>query len=269
MVACAPVPNAWPGSITRSIGVSAGGSHGGRTVSAVARAPAAGGSCASAPPSRRRSPGGDVDVGTAGGGLEVWQRRQLARSPVDRVLDDLADRYRPPPHRSAPAPAARPGPARRGCGGRGRRAGSNRFGLAAEGALELAEHALVGAEVVLGQALGQLLQQLRCSRLRWRGMITLTTTRRSPWRRPRSAGMPSPRTVSDSCGWVPAGISSSVAPSTVGTSTVVPSAASGAAISTTVTRSSPRGRSGGPHARGSGRRGRRRARRARRRGRGP
>ena len=53
------------------------------------------------------------------------------------------------------------------------------------------------------------------------------------------AGMPAPRTTSVSCGWTPAGTSSSTGPSRVGTSTVLPSAASGADTSTAVTRSSP------------------------------
>ena len=58
--------------------------------------------------------------------------------------------------------------------------------------------------------------------------------------RPRNDGMPAPRTIKVSCGCVPAGISSSTGPrSTVSTCTVVPSAASGAATSTAVTRSSP------------------------------
>src|SRR5579884_2510481 len=85
----------------------------------------------------------------------------------------------------------------------------------------------------------------RCSRFRCLGTTTLTTTRRSPVRRERSPGMPRPRSTSTSCGCVPAGISSSTGPSIDGTSTVVPSAASGAATSTTVTRSSPSRRNRG------------------------
>ena len=65
-------------------------------------------------------------------------------------------------------------------------------------------------------------------------MTTLTTTRRSPWRRPRSDGIPCPRSTSVSCGWVPAGSRARAGPSIVGTSTVVPSAACGAETSIAV-----------------------------------
>ena len=58
--------------------------------------------------------------------------------------------------------------------------------------------------------------------------------------RPRdSGGSPRPRITIVSPGCVPAGISSGTSPSSVGTCTVVPSAASGAGTSITVTRSSP------------------------------
>ena len=50
--------------------------------------------------------------------------------------------------------------------------------------------------------------------------------------------MPRPFIVIVSPGWVPVGTSNGTSPSSVGTWIVVPSAASGAATSTTVTRSS-------------------------------
>ena len=71
-------------------------------------------------------------------------------------------------------------------------------------------------------------------------MTTLTTTRRSP-RRPGAAarGMPSPRRVDHLAGLRAGRRLDSTAPSSVGTSSVAPSAASGAGTSSTVTRSSP------------------------------
>ena len=89
MVACAPVPNAWPGSITTSSAVSPAGSHGGRTVSrpaeherAVERAPALG-------PVVGDLGGRERDQRAPGRRLEGGQLRQLAGRAVDGVLDHV------------------------------------------------------------------------------------------------------------------------------------------------------------------------------------
>src|ERR1700748_543350 len=89
VVACAPVPNAWPGSMTTSSGVPAGRSPRGRTGGGPAEdqgpveaAPAVG-------PVVGDLRGADVDDRPAGGRAEIRQLRQLAGSAVDGVLDDL------------------------------------------------------------------------------------------------------------------------------------------------------------------------------------
>ncbi len=179
-----------------------------------------------------------VDERTAGRGPQVGQRGQLARRAVDRVLDHVGgdvDLLDPARRQLEQLGQHQLGLAR---GGRGGRGGARL--LPAEGALQLGEHALVGAKVLVGQRGRPAAGGVPAARgLRWRGMTTLTTIRRSPCRRPRSDGIPLPRSASISWGWVPAGISSSTGPSSVGTSRVVPSAASGAATSTAVSRSSP------------------------------
>src|SRR6185312_7623080 len=83
------------------------------------------------------------------------------------------------------------------------------------------------------------LSRSRCSWVSLRGITTLTTTRWSPRRPRRSDGMPLPRRISTEPGCVPGSISTSSSPSSVGTVILVPSAASGAARSMTVTRSLP------------------------------
>ena len=99
MVAWAPVPNAWPGSITSSTAfgppAAAAGSHGGRTRSAgtlvparrldehraVELAPALG-------PVVRRPRSVEISTGASPAKTsEVGQRGQLAGRPVDGVLD--------------------------------------------------------------------------------------------------------------------------------------------------------------------------------------
>ena len=88
VVACAPVPNACPGSITISIGTPIASSHGGRTAS---RSPEHERPVKLAPPlvpvvgDLRRA---NLDQRVARGRGQVGQRRQLARRPVHRVLDD-------------------------------------------------------------------------------------------------------------------------------------------------------------------------------------
>ena len=70
-------------------------------------------------------------------------------------------------------------------------------------------------------------------------MATLSTICWSPRPRRPKVGIPRPRSVITVPGWVPAGTSISSSPSSVGTLTVVPSAAAGAGTSTTLTRSLP------------------------------
>src|SRR5215212_7973283 len=72
-----------------------------------------------------------------------------------------------------------------------------------------------------------------------RGITTLSTTCWSPRPRRPIDGIPFPRSVTTVPGWVPAGTSIRSSPSSVGTLTVVPSAAAGAGTSTTLTRSAP------------------------------
>ena len=90
VVACAPVPNACPGSITTSSSADPAGSHGGRT---VRRSPSTSGRWNSRQRSAQSSATSLVDTTSTSappaGGPQVRQRRQLARRAVDRVLDHV------------------------------------------------------------------------------------------------------------------------------------------------------------------------------------
>ena len=61
----------------------------------------------------------------------------------------------------------------------------------------------------LGLFLGQFIQQMLLPGIQFRGMITLTSTSRSPRRWPLGYGTPSPFNRITSPGWVPGGITSS------------------------------------------------------------
>ena len=88
---CAPVPNAWPGSITRSMpSPSSGGSQGGRTRSRRKRQLTSTGRWNCLPalgPVVGHLRAGDVDQRVTGRGSQRGQRRQLPRRAVDHVLD--------------------------------------------------------------------------------------------------------------------------------------------------------------------------------------
>src|SRR5271166_123877 len=181
--------------------------------------------------------GGDLDDRLAHDRVEIGQARQLARGAVDRVLDRVraglslfdpgrteaeqlrqhhlrllaADADGEPDH-AAWLPSARLSFAK----------------------TDSWERRFSSLRLSLSRSASS-----RCSAFRRRGMTTLTTARRSPRRPRRSEGMPSRRSVSTSPGWVPAGSSMLAEPSSVGTSRVAPSAANGAATSSTVIRSSP------------------------------
>ena len=270
MVAWAPVPNAWPGSITRSSAASArrlprraDGEPVAEHQRAVELAPALG-------PVVGDLRGRHLDQRAAGRRAQVGQRGSSPGGAVDRVLDDaspsvdLLDAARREleqlgEHELGVCRAARGWP-----GGSPRR-------LAAEGAPELPEHALVGAQVVLGQRVSRAARAARAARgSRWRGMTTLTTTRRSPV--PPAAQRRHPcaaqRSASRAAG-CPAGISSSTRPVErrhLDRRCRAPPAAPRRRPRSRGRRR--RGRSAGPRARGPARTGRRRDRRARRRGRG-
>src|SRR5581483_3907636 len=79
----------------------------------------------------------------------------------------------------------------------------------------------------------------RCSSVRRRGTVTLTRIRWSPRPEPCSTGMPRPASTSTSPGCVPGSNSSSRSPSSVGTVTRAPSAASVIVRSTVEKRSFP------------------------------
>ena len=145
---------------------------------------------------------GDLDERVADDRVDVGEARQLARSAVDARTRPSPARPASPRRRPGEGRAAPPARARPARGGRGPPGGSRR--LAAEGATQLREHRLVGAQVLLGEALVEPSASSRCSALSRRGTTTLTTTRRSPGRPRRSEGMPSPRSVSTSPGCVPA-----------------------------------------------------------------
>ena len=152
VVAWAPVPNACPGSITRSISGPRARAPTAAARSAVlhehqrpvelppALGPVVGDLGACAPrPTRRRPPPSARAAPAA---------RPARRTPRTRRR---RRRRRPPRPRSAPARAARPGPARPARAGPGPRGGAQQSpgaSVPAERAPELAEHALVGAEVV-------------------------------------------------------------------------------------------------------------------------
>ena len=207
-------------------------------VSRAVRAPAAGGTSATARPSRRRSrcsrpppaPRRQPPAGRAAVG-------QLPRRSVDRVLDDVVADRRPPRPRSARARAARRARARPDRGGPGRRAGSGQPPNARRSFPNTPSSVRRLSSV---SELGQLLEQLALLALQPprdhdvdddAQVAGAATAQR---RHPLAAESAASRAAA-----CPAGISSSTEPSTVGTSTVVPSAASGAATSTAVTRSSP------------------------------
>ena len=160
VVGCVPAPKSAPGSITRSS--SPPSSHGGRT----RRSPTRDGPQELVP---ARLPAGG-HVGERDGehvvarqradvalGRELGPRRVDARTPPRR-----APARSPPPRRAAAAAArrARAPPARGGPGCRAARAAGR---SPCQRALELGEHALVLAEVALGERVGELVQQPRCS----------------------------------------------------------------------------------------------------------
>ena len=118
----------------------------------------------------------DLDQRVAGGRRQRRAARAARRARRRRRTRRRRPRRRPPRPRSARARAARRAPARRARARPGRRAGST-----AERAPELAEHALVGAEVVARSASRPAARAARAARARGAaGSTTLTTTRRSP-----------------------------------------------------------------------------------------
>ena len=199
MVGWAPVPKAWPGSTTRSTAPSRGGSQDGRSQS---RSPTSSGLWKSRQRSAQSS-GISVELTSTRPSpdrrVDLAQLRQLALAAVDRVLD-VARARAPPRPRWAPAPSARPGPARPARACSGPRAGSlTRRGPSAEGAADAAEDALAlpRLEVVRPRACSSRRSAIsRCSSLRLVGTMTLKITRWSPRRRAPSRGSPSPRSTS-------------------------------------------------------------------------
>ena len=88
VVGCAPVPNAWPGSTTRSSAPGRGGAQGGRTHS---RPPTSTGSWNSLPalgPVVGDRLAAHAHAHAADVGLALRERGQLARRAVERVLDE-------------------------------------------------------------------------------------------------------------------------------------------------------------------------------------
>ena len=263
VVACAPVPNAWPGSMTsRCVAVAA------PTAGGSAARPTSTGRCHCFQRSSQSSAisvARDLDEHVAGRGLERGQRRQLARRAVDHVLDAVGElALLDPGGRQLEQLGEHDAAGRRRA--RGPRGGS----MPTRARRSLPSMRLVGLEGVVGRTSRRAASSsLRCSLVSLRGMATLTTTRRSPCGRGAAAACRRRGSSLISPGWVPAGISSSRSPSSVGTVTVVPSAARGrghvddrdevVAVAQEALVLA--------HAR-PGRRGRRPGRRARRRGRG-
>ena len=210
VVACAPVPNARPGSITTGDRVRRRAAPTAARPRAARPAPA-GGTRASGPPSppRRRS---------------TARRRTPTRAapPRGRPCRRPARRRRSASRSSKPSGKSSSMIARARSASAAGTVTETRA-ASAERALQLVEEPLVvwPVRLLVGASARTRSSRRRCSSVRRRGTTTLTSRRWSPRPRPWSTGMPAPRITRTSPGCAPGSNSSSTSPSIVGTVAVV------------------------------------------------